>query len=384
MERKKGFPGGIGKVFLRTAIVFVLVFAGGTPCFPGEVATRVITDMAGRQVRIPVDVGKVLATSPPPISFVYMLAPEKLMGWMMPGPASGDGAYVPEAYRHLPIIPRGLSSTTFEAYIAMQPDLVIFECEQDFERARIDQVQQQMGTTPIVAFSVNETRDMSGYIETIRFIADLLDVKEQGENLIAYYNDIRNEVDTTLAGIPVEKRRRVYYAENRNGLTTDPIGSQHSQLIEVGGGVNAADCPVSFGMHRTPVTMESVLMWQPEVIIATDRDFITMARKDPTWQKIPAVHDNRMYLIPTRPFNWFDRPPGINRIVGIPWVAHILYPDKFSERWTEEKVRDFYARFYHYQLNNEELARLLDAYNKGPEEASVTWPNPGQMQFRKK
>jgi iron complex transport system substrate-binding protein len=324
-----------------------------------QIETRVITDMAGREVPVPVTVNKVLATSPPPLTFVYMLAPEKLEGWMGPGPANGDTDFVPEVYRDLLVIPRGLSANTYEAYIAAQPDLVIYECEHEFERARIDQVQSQMGTIPVVAFSINETRDMSGYIETIRFIGDLLDADKQADALIAYYNGVLAEVREKVASVPESKRTRAYYAEGTNGLVTDPIGSQHSQLIDVCGGVNVADCPMASGRSRTAVTMESVLLWQPEVIIASSSEFLAYADMDPSWQRIPAVKSGRVHLIPTRPFNWFDRPPGVNRIVGVPWTAHLLYPDLFPDQWLEKKVKEFYSDFYHYELSDDELATLL-------------------------
>jgi iron complex transport system substrate-binding protein len=109
----------------------------------------------------------------------------------------------------------------------------------------------------------------------------------------------------------------------------------------------------------TEVTMESVLMWKPDVIITTSREFIPWAYKDKTWNMIPAVKKRNIHLTPTKPFNWFDRPPGVNRIVGIPWTAHVLYPDIFTEEWFREKAKRFYKIFYHYELTDEELTSLL-------------------------
>lgn len=45
-------------------------------------STRTITDMGGRKVQVPTTINKVLSTAPPPTTFVYMLAPEKLGGWL--------------------------------------------------------------------------------------------------------------------------------------------------------------------------------------------------------------------------------------------------------------------------------------------------------------
>ena len=56
-----------------------------------------------------------------------------------------------------------------------------------------------------------------------------------------------------------------------------------------------------------------------------------------------------MYEVPTAPFNWFDRPPSVNRMIGIKWLANLLYPNVFRYDMAAE-VKDFYAKFYHYNL----------------------------------
>ena len=60
--------------------------------------------------------------------------------------------------------------------------------------------------------------------------------------------------------------------------------------------------------------------------------------------------------MPQYPFNWIDRPPSVNRIIGIKWVAHLLYPDLFPYDMRAE-TRRFYATFYHWNLTDAELNR---------------------------
>jgi len=52
---------------------------------------------------------------------------------------------------------------------------------------------------------------------------------------------------------------------------------------------------------------------------------------DPVWQNVKAVKDKQVYLAPNSPFNWFEGPPGVNSIIGIPWTAKVLYPDRFKD-----------------------------------------------------
>jgi hypothetical protein len=81
------------------------------------------------------------------------------------------------------------------------------------------------------------------------------------------------------------------------------------------------------------------------VIVTIDLEFFDAVRSDPSWASVKAVRDNRVHLSPKMPFGWVDFPPGINRLIGLWWLAKILYPEHFPED-LRLLTRDFYARFY--------------------------------------
>ena len=351
--RKEAFlPAILGLVFLLLGPVRACAVDAGS-----EGAYRTITDMDGRTVRIPANIAKVLSVSPPPTTFVYMLAPEKLAGWLGAQPKGGM-AYIPKGYRDKPVFNWGRGNVNVEAYLAAKPDIVFIGSESGTDPTNITILQEKFGTIPLVC--VDNTRNATGYSATLRFMGGVLGVSDRAEKLIAYYEGVLKEVKTKVDALPPEKRVRVYYAEGSNGLSTDPSGSVHSQLIDVCGGVNVASCAVNTGSGMTQVTMESVLAWQPQVILTTEANFARQAPNDESWRRIPAVVNRRIYVTPSQPFNWFDRPPGVNRIVGIPWTAHVLYPELFPEDWCKRKVREFYELFYHYTLTDKELSDLMN------------------------
>jgi iron complex transport system substrate-binding protein len=65
-----------------------------------------------------------------------------------------------------------------------------------------------------------------------------------------------------------------------------------------------------------------------------------------------------VHLSPKLPFGWVDFPPSVNRLIGLWWLAKILYPDLFSED-LRALTRDFYAMFYHVTLNDQQIERVL-------------------------
>ncbi|MCK9299367.1 MAG: ABC transporter substrate-binding protein [Methanoculleus sp.] len=319
---------------------------------------RTITDMVGRTVVVPSEIESILCTSPPSTNLVYMVAPDRLAGWNF-APEKG---YTAERYAALPVVGGwfGKETGNYETFIAMHPDVVIegFTTDGGAALASVAERQQKMGSIPVVA--VEDTVNATGYSGPIRFMGSLLGEEEQAEAMIAFYEGILATVTERVASIPDGERVGVYYAEGPKGLATDPTGSQHAELIELCGGRNVADCALTPGMGMTEVSMEQVIRWDPEVILAAEPDFYATVRADPLWQDITAVKTGRVYLIPRTAFCWFDRPPGINRIIGIPWTAKVLYPDLFTDMDLEGLVQEYHDLFIHVSLSDDQIHRILN------------------------
>ncbi|MGZ3307239.1 MAG: iron ABC transporter substrate-binding protein, partial [Xanthobacteraceae bacterium] len=79
---------------------------------------------------------------------------------------------------------------------------------------------------------------------------------------------------------------------------------------------------------------------------------------DPAWASVAAVRTRRVHLSPKLPFGWVDFPPSVNRLIGLWWLAKILYPDLFPED-LRALTRDFYSRFYHVTPNDMQIDRVL-------------------------
>ena len=87
------------------------------------------------------------------------------------------------------------------------------------------------------------------------------------------------------------------------------------------------------------VSIEQVLVWNPDVIVTIDQEFAATVRNDPSWAAVKAVRDNRVHLSPKMPFGWVDFPPSVNRLIGLWWLAKILYPERFPEDLRDTDAR---------------------------------------------
>lgn len=347
-----------------TVIAVIAVIAGYsnyTSAIPGTGNTT-ITDMTGRQVHVPGQINKVLATSPPTTILVYMLAPDKLGGWGS-NLTDEEKRYTPAKYQNLPAVGGwyGKHDGNPETFISQNPDVILDDVNvmgNGTPSSEIDDMQRKMGSISVV--SMKSSTNVTNYTPAIQFVGQLLGAQKQANDLIFFYNNMTQNVNNTVSNIPDNQKVRVYYAEGPTGLQTDPDGSQHSQLINLCGGINVAQIPVKQGYGMSEVGIEQVIQWNPDIIITGDSTFYKSVYSTPTWQGIKAVKNHRVYLVPSAPECWFDRPPGVNTIIGIPWTAKVLYPDKFKNLDISKLTKHFYSEFYHVNLTDSDVARILN------------------------
>lgn len=357
------------------AVVILIVFAGLGGYFVGSATkstvasptTRVITDMVGRNVTIPTTINRVLTTGPVEMELVYMIAPAELAGLSFTyngAPSAGEAfpPLVPDNMSGLPIVGGwfGTQKGNFETFIGDRPD-VILDAQED-NAISIATLQQDFGSIPVVELSPTWADNVTTYAAAITFVGNLLGVQTQAQSLVSYYNTAMSYVNNITSQIPVSARVRVYYAEGSNGLSTDPLGSMHTQLLALCGGINVANVTLLPGYGMASVNPEQILAWNPSMIIigrGSQASLYQTVMSNTTWSSIPAVVNGQVYVRPDNPFSWFDGPPGPMQIVGMYWMVHLLYPAQTSGLNLSGQVETFYSQFVHVALNSTEVASLL-------------------------
>ena len=324
--------------------------------------TVTITDHAGRQVTIPAHVGRVFGSGPTATNLIYTLAPELLIGWNIT-PTEQEKEYIPAEYRTLVGLGGWFGKNTtgnVEEIIKLSPDVVI--SLGDVDEAAVSDAERIQGLLGVPVVIVDSTLAKTG--EAYRFIGQILGVRERAEELAAYSDEVLRQAQDNTAKLTEADRISVYYAEGGKGLHTDPEGSNHTEVFSVVGARNVADVELQQGYGMSPVSLEQVIAWNPQAIfVASDPAGETNVHEQITtgadWATIQAVKDGRVYEIPHGPFDWVDRPYSIGRILGIPWVGNLLYPDLYDFDM-QAKVKEFYELFYHFDLTDEQMRRLME------------------------
>jgi iron complex transport system substrate-binding protein len=347
-------PRGLVKNVARAAVAALLL---ALPALFAE--ARTVTDSANRKVEVPEKIERVFAAGPPASILLYVLAPERMTGWPDP-PTPEERPFISEKYRDLPALGRltGRGGTAnLEVVLKSKPDLILdFGSVQETYVSLAEKVQEQTNIPYVLIDGRFEATPAA-----LRLMGDILGVNEQGAQLAKYVEDTFAQIDAALAATPFGQRPGVYLARGPDGLETGVVGSINTEIIERAGGRNVAEAAAQKGLVR--ISMEAVIVADPEIIITWDRNFFDRIFKDPLWGGIRAVREGRVYLAPTAPFGWIDRPPSLNRVIGLKWLAGLFYPDKFPED-LRETTRTFYRLFYHVEPTEPQLDTLI-AWSKG-------------------
>jgi len=292
---------------------------------------------------------------------VYTLDPSLLVGWNYQ-PAPGEQALLLEPYRNLPVIGGWFGKDTtgnLEKIMQAHPDVMI-SMGDPLGTAQAERVQAQTHI-PVFVIKGGLENFPAAYVKA----GELLGNAPRAAMLAEECRRTMEEIRQKVGGIPPEKRRRYYYAEGPKGQETEPASSSHVESMNFAGGINVASgVAEQKGYGHSPVSMEQVLRWNPEVIItgydhsSSPGEFYKNVWTDTRWKNVTAVRTRQVYETPQYPFCWIDRPPSVNRIIGIKWLAHVFYPELFPYDIRNE-TRRFYAVFYQLQLSEAQLDEVL-------------------------
>lgn len=324
-------------------------------------AERSLTDMAGRNVKLPDEVRRVYAVGHC-IPIVAAVAPEKLANNYRLGDAARR--YLPPGLTAGKAVPAAGMRFSDEEILKMAPDLVVMEAMP----GATEQAARLEARLHVPVLLVDQ--DMLKFKQAFTLLGEALGQREQAALLGDFVKTWLDPLHEKAKAIPEKERVRVYYAEGPNGLSTNPSGSSHSQMLDFVGATNVAQVANLPDEAMSAVSMEQLLLWQPELILVwtPGADQLTTWRaitSDPLWQRLGAVKKGRLVQVPWLPFSWLDRPPGSNRIIGTLWLANLLYPERFKYDMVA-LTREYFRKFYHFELGAAEARSLLASARPQP------------------
>ena len=230
-------------------------------------------DAAGRSVPVPAKVTRVFPAGPPAAILLYTLAPDLLIGWPRANRPEECAYMLPEICTRPEvgrITGRG-NTANLETVLALKPDLILDVGSTSATFVSLaDRVQEQTS----IPYALLDGR-FAGIAESYRSLGALIGRPEDAEKLARYTEDTLKTITGRIEPIAVSERPKVYYARGPRGLSTGLGGSINVETIELISRNVAGE--TSGGLAN--VSIEQILVWNPDVIVTIDQEFAASVRK---------------------------------------------------------------------------------------------------------
>jgi iron complex transport system substrate-binding protein len=344
-----------GRRWQNFAVTLVLVFLAclGTAA-AAERAMKTVVDGNGRTVRVPVEPKRIACFFGPSYEKVFLLgAADRVAAMSIRQP--------PWAHKINPgldniVVMPSYSNPDVERMLSLGIDLVFYwqwpQQTRHMTNAGIPVV------CPYDGKGSPKTREefTRRHKDEIRLYGEVLGAraKKTAASYCAYYDSAVRRVLSVTGKIPESRRPTVYYITGRSIFATQGRYSLAYWLVEMAGGrLVSRSLPPGF----VDASMEQILAWDPEVILVGGIIPTEGVMSDPRWKPVRAVSSKRVYPCPEGVFLWGHGSS--ESPLFVMWLAKVLHPEKFRDLDLERETRDYYRRFYHYRLTDDEVRRIL-------------------------
>jgi cobalamin transport system substrate-binding protein len=295
--------------------------ATGTTTPSSSPAFREVTDEAGRRVRVPVDVRRIVSLAPSLTEVLYAIgAGPRVVG------VTDFCDYPPETAGKQKV--GGPMNPSLEQIVALKPDLILAQANGGNRRETVDAL-DRLGL-PVYAA---DARTVDQVIESAHTLAALVGVEEQGAKLAAELHARLNALKEKLAG---RTPRRVFFVVWHEPLITIGRNTFLADAMRLAGGELALDLEQDWPR----ISLEKVVSVQPDVLVFASthdeetRRTIDELRQLPGWRILDAVRNNRVVILSDA-----VNRPAPRLIDCIEQLARELHPDAFAEKPENEKMK---------------------------------------------
>jgi iron complex transport system substrate-binding protein len=342
------------KRVVRAVILLLALYFSSQNAGAVEPAMKTVTDGNGNTIRVPVEPERIACFFGPSYEKVFLLGKaDKVVAMSIRQPPWAHE--LNPALKEMVVMP-SYSNPDVERMLSLEVDLVFYwqwpQQTRSMANAGIPVV------CPYQGKGSPTTREefMDRYKDEIRLYGEVLGdrAKKVAASWCDYYDAVMRRVLSVTGQIPESRRPSVYYVTGRSIFATQGRYSLAYWLVEMAGGRLVSETlPPGFA----DASMEQILEWDPEFILVGGLIPTEGIMTDPRWKPLRAVREERVYPCPEGVFLWGHGSSEAPLFVM--WLAKLLHPDKFSDLDMEGEIREYYQRFYHYRLTDEQARRIL-------------------------
>lgn len=181
---------------------------------------------------------------------------------------------------------------------------------------------------------------------------------EKAREFNAYFDENVHFITKRVAKISPKKRVLVLNLHSGN-FSTISARDMGAEYISIAGGINLSSQLNDSGDFKVSkaISEEQVLVFNPDIIITNSNESLKQITKMPSFQGLKAIKNKQIFVNPSGVYLWSVR--SAEGALQPLWLAKVFYPNAFKDLNIEQKIKEFYKRFYDYTLSDEELQGIL-------------------------
>lgn len=355
----------------QIALLLAAAMAGLTACGgAGEAAkgaqtseTRVVTDVWNRQVEIPEKVESIVCLGSMAPRFAAYLDVVDMMAGAEDSDLKGMSVrydYSPvyyETLKDLPSVGAGGGSGANNGYpeqiIEVMPDVILA----GFSAEAADELQRQTGI-PVVSVRYRTQGFLDeGFYRTMRLFAEVVGAQERCEQVLAYVDACKKDLDDRTRDIADSEKLRAYTGavtfNGRHGfpftyvnfpaftaihacnVADEFLESATGEAAETAGKTGTA----YVGNDGFEVDLEQILKWDPDVVFLDpgNMDLVNEEYKNNPgfFEALRAIQEGQVYTMPSTN----AAGPNITYLlINAYYAGTVLYPEQFADIDLEKKA----------------------------------------------
>ena len=312
-----------------------------------------IENMVGQKTYIGTNIKKIYAASPIVLYSLYIIDRDKIAGLNFPF-SEKERKYIDEKICNLPVLGGWFGQGKIpnaEMILKVKPDIILLPA---FIKHNEKKMLSMFGDAKITIFYINST-SLQEIIDSFAYLGKITGKEQRAGTLT---NDAKKRLEKSQRLMKLNKKPKVYYAQGLTGLETECSNSVHSELIELAGGINVHKCEQKTRYGKERINFELLAKYDPDIILVFEKTFYDTIYQNKKWTTLKAVRNKKVHLIPSEPFNWFDRPPSFMKILGFEWLSRILHPEIIRTD-IKKSAKSFYELYLGISLSDDEIARIL-------------------------
>jgi iron complex transport system substrate-binding protein len=303
--------------------------------------------MAGRRVTVPRTINRIATIGAVPVlnSYLFTLGKGKEI-------INGLPYFTPAKWRmqiaiapHLagqPVLQGQNRTINLEMLLRLRPDVVITMDESAIKAL------EKTGI-PVIFLRWGDVSDIKA---NMKLLGHVLGRTSRCDDYLRYFETTMNRVHRTLSGSAKNSAPKVLFF-NPNSLKV-PLPITEWWIREAGGQ------SVTSGISENKeggYSHEQILLWNPDVVLVSAPEQIARVYEDRRLMRVNAVLNKRVYAMPIGAHPWGQRT--VEQPLTVLWAAKLFFPDRYRHVSMEREVRDFYRRFFNYELSGKDVRWIL-------------------------